>query len=95
MMFFNFYMKALSDLMSATAGRSTLSTRESADPKEEVETPPEVVQSDVETAETPVQRKKPLARPRLVAVNGELVAPSNRLGGQTPKYRQRPLRVVQ
>lgn len=92
MLFFSFYLNALSELMAMTDGQRRPHRRESV---ESIPTPAAVAVRDKAVSLTPAPpRSAPLARPRLVAVDGEIVAPGVRLVSRRPQHRQRPLRLV-
>jgi len=93
MLFFSFYLNALSELMAMT-NTSTQPRRLDAT-AEPAAMPRAMTARDTSAFPTPSPPKSaPLARPRLVAVNGEIVAAGARLVSRPPEHRHRPLRLV-
>lgn len=93
MLFFSFYLNALSELMAMT-NASTRPRRREATP-EPAAIPRAMTARDTPALPAPTPPKSaPLARPRLVAVDGEIVAVGARLVSRPPEHRHRPLRLV-
>ena len=104
MLFFSFYLNALSEMMAMTQRAYRPRSRQDASSKPQtglphLDMPSAVVPQASTTAVTPVpltSKAEPSLppRPRLVAVNGQIVAPNGSLTTGRPPRRPASLRVV-